>query len=163
MTQGWNLIYTKPKHEKKLAGELSLRNIEYFLPCVKVEKQWRDRKKIIDEVLFPSYIFVRTANKKDFFELAAAPGYCGYVKFGKVYASVSQLVIDQIKVIISSQLNTVVTSAFYQPGQRIVVNEGPLSGLCGEVVKNAGEAKILVRMEILNRCILVDMPAAYLL
>ena len=55
---GWYLIYTKPHHEKKVYTRLLERNINAFLPLTKRLRSWNDRKKYIDEPLFPSYVFI---------------------------------------------------------------------------------------------------------
>ena len=56
---GWYVIYTKNRHERKVAEQLERVGVEYFLPCINAVRQWYDRKKIISVPLFPSYIFVK--------------------------------------------------------------------------------------------------------
>ena len=53
----WYALYTKPRWEKKIDASLIKKNIESWCPLQKIEKQWTDRKKIIEEPLFKSYIF----------------------------------------------------------------------------------------------------------
>ena len=55
----WHVIYTKSKWEKKVEGLLLNANIESWCPVQKKERQWSDRKKIIEEPLFRSYVFVK--------------------------------------------------------------------------------------------------------
>jgi len=55
----WYAVYTKSRCEKKVAHLLSQKGIEYYCPLNKVQRQWSDRKKIIFEPLFTSYVFVR--------------------------------------------------------------------------------------------------------
>src|SRR5665213_3052426 len=55
----WYAVYTKPRCEKKVADLLVKKGIENYCPLNKVQKQWSDRKKIILEPLFTSYVFVR--------------------------------------------------------------------------------------------------------
>ena len=55
----WHVIYTKSKWEKKVEGLLLKANIESWCPVQKKERQWSDRKKIIEEPLFRSYVFVK--------------------------------------------------------------------------------------------------------
>ena len=57
----WYAVYTKPRCEKKVADLLVKKGIENYCPLNKVQKQWSDRKKIILEPLFTSYVFVRIA------------------------------------------------------------------------------------------------------
>ena len=55
----WYAVYTKPRCEKKVADLLTKKGIENYCPLNRVQKQWSDRKKIILEPLFTSYVFVR--------------------------------------------------------------------------------------------------------
>jgi transcription antitermination factor NusG len=55
----WYAVYTKPRCEKKAADLLTKKGIENYCPLNRVQKQWSDRKKIVLEPLFTSYVFVR--------------------------------------------------------------------------------------------------------
>ena len=55
----WFAVYTKPRWEKKVAAILEGKGIENYCPLNKVVKQWSDRKKIVLEPIFKSYVFVR--------------------------------------------------------------------------------------------------------
>jgi transcription antitermination factor NusG len=55
----WYAVYTKSRCEKKVAQQLAQKGIEHYCPLNRVQKQWSDRKKIILEPLFNSYVFVR--------------------------------------------------------------------------------------------------------
>ncbi len=63
----WYAVYTKPRWEKKVATLLSEKGIENYCPLNKVIKQWSDRRKVILEPVFKSYVFVKIdeANKWD--------------------------------------------------------------------------------------------------
>ncbi|UYQ92362.1 UpxY family transcription antiterminator [Chitinophaga horti] len=55
----WYALYTKSRCEKKVATLLARKQIESYCPMNEVESQWSDRKKIVQEPLFKSYVFVR--------------------------------------------------------------------------------------------------------
>ncbi len=60
----WYAVYTKSRCEKKVANQLSQKGIEYYCPLNRVQKQWSDRKKIIFEPLFNSYVFVKISSEE---------------------------------------------------------------------------------------------------
>jgi transcription antitermination factor NusG len=60
----WYALYTKPRWEKKIAGVLSEMGVENYCPLNRVEKQWTDRRKVILEPVFRSYVFVKIADKE---------------------------------------------------------------------------------------------------
>lgn len=55
----WFAVYTKPRWEKKVASILEQQGIENYCPLNKVVKQWSDRKKVVMEPIFKSYVFVK--------------------------------------------------------------------------------------------------------
>jgi len=61
----WYAIYTMPRWEKKVAGLLNEKNITTFCPINRVERQWSDRKKIVHEPLFRSYVFVQISTENN--------------------------------------------------------------------------------------------------
>jgi len=60
----WYAVYTKSRTEKKLTGRLNEKGIESYLPLRKTLKQWSDRKKIVEEPLISSYVFVNIQNSR---------------------------------------------------------------------------------------------------
>jgi transcription antitermination factor NusG len=60
----WYAVYTRPRWEKKVAGLLHEKGIENYCPLNKVTKQWSDRRKVVLEPVFKSYVFVRVSEDK---------------------------------------------------------------------------------------------------
>jgi hypothetical protein len=58
-TKKWYIAYTRPGQEKKVTESLSRKKIECYCPLHSTTHQPLYRKKIIPEVLFCSYSFVR--------------------------------------------------------------------------------------------------------
>ncbi|HEY0900125.1 MAG TPA: UpxY family transcription antiterminator [Sphingobacteriaceae bacterium] len=59
MEKQWYAVYTKPRWEKKVAESLMRNRLESYCPLNRVVRQWSDRKKVIEEPLFNSYVFTR--------------------------------------------------------------------------------------------------------
>ena len=57
----WHVIYTKSKWEKKVDELLMQKGFESWCPVQKQERQWSDRKKIIETPLFRSYVFIKAS------------------------------------------------------------------------------------------------------
>jgi transcription antitermination factor NusG len=156
---GWYLLYTRPKQEKKVAIQLEEKEVDYFLPTIKITRQWHDRKKVIDTPLFPSYVFVNIKTAYEFNNGLSIDGVSCYVRFGKQLARVGQIVIDQIKLVIKRGKNILVSEESFLPGKQLIIRQGALSGLSCEVVKYGGGERILVRVDLLQRNILLMIPS----
>jgi transcriptional antiterminator RfaH len=155
---GWYLIYTKPRHEKKVHTRLSELNINSFLPMRKEVSMWHDRKKIVDKPLFPSYVFIHLNDMKDYYDGMDADGTLYYVKSGKQVARVNNDVVDSIKLAVSQAKDIEVSTGYFQPGHKLVITEGALTGLSCEVVEYESSQKLLVRVDLLQRNVLLTMP-----
>jgi transcriptional antiterminator RfaH len=158
----WHVIYTRPKQERKIANELFKKQITYFLPVINTVRQWHDRKKVIQTPLFPSYIFVCLKDKLEFFNSESITGVCSFVKFGKLHAKVDQSTIDQISLVVNSDMQTDISCDYYKPGEKLFIKDGPRNGLSCELINKNGKDKYLVRVDLLNRNLLIDVESSNL-
>jgi transcriptional antiterminator RfaH len=160
---GWYLIYTKPRHERKVHARLSEKNITSFLPTQKVLRVWHDRKKYVDEPLFPSYLFIYLQDMQNYYDGMDSEGALYYVRTGREIALVSETVINNIRLITDDKRDVEVSNDYFQPGRRLVVNQGALTGLSCEVVEVKSKQKLLVRVDLLQRNILLTLPSECLM
>src|SRR4249919_618677 len=92
----WFAVYTKPRWEKKVAGLLDEKGIENYCPLNKVVKQWSDRKKVVMEPIFKSYVFVRVPEAEKW-ELRSINGIINFVYWLGKPARVKDEDIDTIR------------------------------------------------------------------
>jgi len=160
---GWYLIYTKPRHEKKLQARLAELQINAFLPTKKTLRKWHDRNKYVDDPLFPSYVFVFLNDMKSYYDGMDAEGALYYVRTGKQIARVNESVVNSIMLATNKAKEIEVSDDYFQPGRRLVVSQGALAGLSCEVVEYNSKQKLLVRVELLQRNVLLTLPEAHLM
>jgi transcriptional antiterminator RfaH len=160
---GWYLIYTKPRHEKKVFSHLAGLNINSFLPTRKMLRTWHDRKKYVDEPLFPSYVFIYLEDMKMYYEGIDAEGALNYVRIGKDIARMQDSIVSDIKLIADQGKDVEVTSNQLQPGRKLLISKGPLTGLSCEMVEYNNKEMLLVRVNLLQRNVLVKMNVEHLM
>lgn len=160
---GWYVIYTRPRHEKKVATELTDEKIDYYLPVRKEVRRWHDRNKLVDVPLFPSYVFVRLNSLKDYYEGLKINGALQYVRVGKELARIQEKVIHDMQLLIDHSEGLEVSSAYFQPGQMLLINQGALTGMACEVIELNNKQKILVRIHLLQRSLLMTLPSDQLI
>src|SRR5690348_13809224 len=76
----WYAACTRSRHEKFVARQLEERSIDCFLPLYHSVRRWKDRRKELDLVLFPGYIFVRL-HWSDRIHVLQLPGVVRFVTF----------------------------------------------------------------------------------
>src|SRR5439155_10333768 len=54
----WYVLHTKSRQEKILADELAARRVEHYLPLIKRPRFYGKRKAVVEEPLFPGYVFL---------------------------------------------------------------------------------------------------------
>lgn len=95
-TENWYAIYTLPRWEKKTSGLLIKKQIESYCPLRKVLRQWADRKKLIFEPIFTSYVFVHVCDTQ-FNIIRETPGVLNFVYWCGKPAIIKDHEIDTIK------------------------------------------------------------------
>lgn len=155
----WYVVYTNSRAEKKVAGEFSKAGIEHYLPLYKIQRQWSDRVKWVEVPLFPSYIFVFIDLTKEYSIVAAIPGVACFIKLSEKPVPIPTSEIDKIKTVMASGIPVLAqNSAYLTKGDPIEVTEGSLKGLKGELIGLKGKKKVLIRLDVIDKNILIDIP-----
>ncbi len=157
----WFAIYVKSRSEKKVARELQINSIEHFLPTIKVLKQWSDRKKLVEEPLFRSYVFVNV-NTEEFYKVVHTPGFVKYVSFEGKAVPIPNVQITAIKQFLEQTEPEKLNDADWTYGKKVEVISGSMTGLMGELVDIKGKQKVKVQIETVGSAILIQIPKSKL-
>lgn len=150
----WYVLYTKPRHEKKVVQRLQESGISLYFPVVKVRRKWHDRLKMVEMPLFPSYIFVQIRSHAHFSQILSCTGSVCFVGFGKDKARIRDVVINDLRIVVDNSADVEVSPDYISPGKRLMIMEGPFCGKECEVVEYQRKQKIIVRIDLLNRSVL---------
>ena len=151
-TKNWRVVYTRSKWEKKVDQLLQEKGIQSFCPTIKKERQWADRKKMVEFPLFNSYLFVKV-NSKEELTVRQTMGVVNFIYYCGKPAVVREEVIEQIQHYVQTypDLETVSIHTF-KPGDRVKIKEGLFSDQFGEIIRVEGK-NILMVIEQLD-CVL---------
>lgn len=130
----WYAVYTKPCWEKKVAGLMSMHNIEHYCPLQKIQRKWSDRKKIIMEPLFKSYVFVRI-NDKQQTAVRQVSGVVSFVQYLGKPAIVRDDEIDTIRQFLNEYRNIRLERVEFNVNDRVKVISGPFMQMEGDVIE----------------------------
>lgn len=160
--KNWYVVYTRSRAEKKVQLELSIKNIESFLPLQKKLRQWKDRKKWIEMPLMSGYCFVHIS-RKEYDMVLQTNNVVSYVRFEGKAAIIPDRQIDALKQMLKQyDFEVNVTSENFAPGKKVEVIEGPMIGLQGELVKAWGKNKFIIRFNQISSVVSVEIPAEHL-
>ena len=129
----WYAVYTRVRWEKKVSELFTKRNIENYCPLNKVQRQWADRKKIILEPLFTSYVFVR-ATEAEHLQLKKTDGVINLVYWLGKPAIIRDTEISMIQSFLSEHVNISLEKTNVNVNDLVRIVSGPLMNHEGHVV-----------------------------
>jgi transcription antitermination factor NusG len=158
----WYAIYTKPRWEKKIDSVLIRKGVESWCPLQKIERQWSDRKKIIEDPLFKSYVFVHI-NNGERAEVLRTDGVLNFVHYLGKPAVIKDEEINLIKKYLAEKDVSIliISQEGFKEETKIKVNHGVFMGNEGTVLRG-GKKKVYVKLESLGQVMVVEFPAEYL-
>jgi transcription antitermination factor NusG len=131
--KNWYAVYTRPRCEKKVAEILTRRKIENYCPINKVVKQWSDRKKVICEPLFTSYVFVRVPEQA-ITSLRQTPGVINLVYWLGKPAVIRDVEIEEVKKFLCDYINIRLEKTPIHINDKKQILGGPLMEMEGNVL-----------------------------
>lgn len=162
--QGWYVIYTQSRYEKKIAQKLNEQNFKVDLPFNTEVSQWSDRKKKIEKPLFSSYVFVYLDSLKDYSKAMSIDGVVLFIKFGGRLVRVLDEEINKIKIFLNhfSQVE-LKHSLDLNIGEIKRINSGPFENYECEIIKIDNKHKICVRIGSLQQSLLAEIHSYHLI
>jgi transcription antitermination factor NusG len=129
----WYAVYTRSRMERKVADQLNKINIENYCPLNKVLKQWSDRKKLVEEPLFTSYVFVKVSQKQ-MNSIRLVYGVVNFVCWLGKPAVILASEIELIKKFLSEHNNVKLERVILNINDRVKIIQGPFMEMEGSVV-----------------------------
>ncbi|MEI7983365.1 MAG: UpxY family transcription antiterminator [Bacteroidota bacterium] len=155
-TNHWYAVYTKSRQEKKLAERLAEIGIEAYVPLQKVVRQWSDRKKLVEIPLIRSYCFVKIAPKQ-YYDVLNTQGAVRYIWFSGKPAPIPDRQINILRVITGTDVKVDMVPAVLNPGTRVRIIAGHLTGIEGELVRVAGRNRVIIRIDHLDTALAINI------
>jgi transcriptional antiterminator RfaH len=147
----WYLIHTKVRQERCAQENLERQGYTCFLPQIRAEKLRRRALVVVQEPLFPRYLFIRLdagLEAKGWGPIRSTLGVTRLVTFGNQPAKLSDSLVGSIR----ARLNDVTApKEFFEPGQALVVADGPFIGLDAIYQMRDGEGRVMVLLNILSK------------
>ena len=138
-----------------------MKNIEVFLPKVERTSKWKDRKKQIFFPLFPGYIFVHTTKATQ--NLLSVLKIKGVVRLICTLPGIPDPIPDdQIQSLIKLVENKEALDPYpyLNEGQRVVIKNGPLSGVEGILVEKLDKQLLVLSVDVLRQGVALTIDAA---
>jgi transcription antitermination factor NusG len=151
----WYAAYTIARHEKVVARQLEERSFETFLPLYCSWHRWKDRRKLIELALFPSYVFVKIASR-DRLRVLQVSGVVSMVSFNGQLAALPTQEIEALR-------NGLENHVYAEPcpylrvGRKVRVVRGPMAGAEGILTRKKDKYRFVISVDVLMRSVSVEV------
>lgn len=157
----WYLVHTKPRQEHRARENLFNQGYECWLPQLRVERVRQRKLVVLDEPLFPRYLFIHLPPGINWIPVRSTLGVTTIVRFGGVPAKVPAGVLEALRDEEARRRASPVVPQF-TPGQAVKIMAGPFAGVRAIFDMADGEARALVLIELLQRPTRLPVPVAAL-
>jgi transcription antitermination factor NusG len=151
----WYALRVKSNFEKVVQTALRQHDLEEFLPVYLKKSRWSDRIKTLERPLFPGYVFGRF-DPTHRLPVLMMPGVVRILGNAAGPIAVDDEELQGIRRSVESGF-LVMPWPFLAVGDPVTVEEGPLAGLRGVLVRAKGSCRIVVSLTLLQRSVAVEL------
>lgn len=145
----WYALYTRSRHEKKVAANLADKSVEVFLPLRSVVSRWKDRRKEVQLPLFSGYLFVHIFPEQKIPVLQTS-GVVQFVGRGVGLDPVPEDQIISIQRLIQSGLRYD-PYPYLKEGMQVRVVRGPLKGVEGILIDKRKKHLLILSVDMIQQ------------
>lgn len=150
ITRCWYLLQCKPSACERALEHLSRQGYEAFLPRLRREVLRRGRRDVVEEPLFPHYLFVRLSEVTDnWAPIRSTRGVAGLVRFGERPLAVPDAVVNALREPVPATEQAV--EPLFKSGDRLRIVAGPLAGLEAVLAARDGTERVILLIHLLNQ------------
>lgn len=153
--KNWYAIYTRPRWEKKVAASLSTKQIINYCPVNSVIKQWSDRKKLVEEPLFTSYVFVRV-DQGEMLKVIQTDGVLNFVRWLKKPAIIKNEEIELIREYLAEYQYVRVEAVKVGMNDVVKITDGPLREMEGNILF-VGKTRVKIYLQSLGYIMIAEV------
>jgi transcription antitermination factor NusG len=157
----WYVVWSEARAEKKVAERLAAKGFAVWLPTVTERHRWSDRWKTVTVPLFTGYLFAASAAGPA--PLLKTSGVLTLVKSGTVPATLTAEAVAELKRIVEHPelaVEALPPDDPFEPGDEVLVREGPLTGCRGRVLELRGARRLVVWIAQIGRGLLCTLGDA---
>ena len=148
----WYVVHTKVRQEQTACDNLVRQGYVVYLPRIKILKRIRGQQQAQQEPLFPRYLFLQPGSTaQSIAPVRSSLGVTTLVRFGQEPAVIRPETLNTIREF-ETRRNQAPDKDIspFQPGERIRVAEGPLSGMEG-LISDVSQERVIVLMTLLGQ------------
>lgn len=154
----WVVFHSKPRCEKKVENLQRLKPAKIFLPCVERVHTYGARRRVHQIPMFTGYVFgmiqqedrrwfMQNVNVANILQVLDEPGFLSPLR------AIAEALQSGMSLEVYPELG---------PGRKVRIIGGPMKGLEAEVMEIKGVKNVLLRLEMIQQTVAMEIDVAYL-
>lgn len=154
----WYVVQTLGRHESRVERALREKGLQVYLPCIRVPSRRRDRGLLLNQPLFPGYLFIHDALETSIYrEIVKVSGVVRILGEKGRPQPVPETLVESVKLVVASN-RPYYPHRCLMKGSLVRVAEGPLAGVVGIIREHRGKKrKVVIEVELFRRALAVEL------
>ena len=153
----WFAIQTRYRYEQRVAGDLTSKGLESYLPLLREVHDWKDRKKSVEVPAFGGYLFARfEPTQRNRVRVLETTGVVRLLGHQGELEAVPDSEIDSLRRSLKSGAPCM-RHPYLANGTLLRIERGPLSGLEGRLVRTANSLRLVVCVASVGQAIAIEV------
>lgn len=155
--QQWFAVQTRFRYEQRVAGDLTAKGVETYLPLLREVHSWKDRKKSLEVPAFGGYLFVRfEETQRNRVRVLETGGVVRLLGNQSGLEPVPDGEIESLRLSLGSGAPCA-RHPYLAAGALLRIERGPLRGLEGRLVRAANALRLVVCVASVGQAIAVEV------
>ena len=160
-TLSWYVVHTKIRQEALAMTNLNRQGFECYMPMLKMEKMRRHKATLVEEPMFPRYLFIRldtSVSGPSWSPIRSTLGVSQLVRFGGQPAVVDSKLIELLRT--REQVGQ--PERLFKAGEKVVVADGPFAGIEAIFKTADAESRSMILLDMLSKPVAMRIETASL-
>ena len=154
----WLAAYTRSRHERRVAEQLRLKNVEILFPTFQRLARWSDRIQRLEAPLFPGYVFVNVSAQERVPVLETS-GVVHLVSTAGKPAILPDEDVERLRTC-ASRGGDVEPHPYLRIGHRVRVKHGPFAGWEGTLVEKQNALRLVINVDQIMKSVAINIHGA---
>jgi len=154
----WYLIHTKPRQERCALDNLQWQGYECYFPTMPAERIRLGKLGVLDQALFPRYLFVRLGQgpaAQSWIPIRSTKGVSRLVTFGTTPAKVDDALIALLRN--QEALVQANPDRLFKPGERVRITATPFVDIEGIYQMTDADQRVMVLIELMSKPVKIHL------
>lgn len=153
----WFAVQTRYRYEQRVAGDLTSKGVENYLPVLREVHSWKDRRKTLEVAVFGGYLFARfEETQRNRIRVLETSGVVRLLGHQGELDPVPDSQIESLRLSLGSGARCT-RHPYLATGTLLRIERGPLKGLEGRLVRTTNALRLVVCVASVGQAVAVEV------